>query len=268
MGILLLRGQLTGNEFYALSTQRVCVIDQAMADLYWPGADPIGQRVSFGTKFDAIRAVTIIGVVGTVKQNQLTETAPPGFVYSPYVQFPGSWLRIAMRTKIPPETMVSTVRDAFARLDPELLVSNFTTMEQQIEDSLQTRRSPAILTTIFAGVALLLATVGTYGVLAYSVSQRRREIGVRMALGALPRQILRLFLGMGGRLLLAGCFLGMFGAWITGRAMQSFLFEVAPFPPGLIAGVAALMCLVVQIAILLPAARAAAVDPSETLRHE
>lgn len=268
MGIPLLRGRVPGQEVFTRDAPRVCVIDQAMADRYWPDSDPIGQRLNFGPKFDPDLAKIIIGVVGTVKQKQLTETVPVGMVYTPFAQSPQSWFKIVVRTKMSPKAMAITVRETVAEIDPQLLIYNFTTMERMIEDSLQLRRSPLLLTAIFAGVALLLATIGTYGVLAYAVSHRRREIGVRMALGALPRQILQLFLGMGGRLLLGGLALGVFGSWATGRAMQRFLFDVAPFPPGLIAGVAALMGLVVLIAILLPAARAASIDPSETLRHE
>ncbi|MCC5023321.1 MAG: hypothetical protein J6386_11250 [Candidatus Synoicihabitans palmerolidicus] len=190
--------------------------------------------MSFSTTFEPQKAATIIGVVATVKQRHPTEVKPTGMVYSPFIQFPSNWFRIVARTQMPPETMAKSLRRAVAHLDPELVVTKITTMEQLIDDSLLTRRAPAILTAIFAGVALVLATVGTYGVLAYTVSHRRREIGV----------------------------------WVTGRAMQNFLFEIVPFPPVLIAATAALMGLVVLVAILVPSIRAATIDPSETLRHE
>lgn len=268
MGIPVLSGRTASHEVLRPGATQVCMIDQAMADLYWPDGDPLGRRLSLGPTFDPAKALTIIGVVCTVKQKKLAETAPLGTVYRPFAQMPSGWFRIVVRTAVPPETMANTLRETVAQMDPGLLVYNFTTMERLIDKSLQPRRSPTILTSIFAGVALLLATVGTYGVLAYTVSQRRREIGVRMALGALPRQILQRFLGSGGRLLLGGSILGLLGAWAVGRALRGFLFNVAPFPPLLIGAVAMLMSAIVLLAILIPASRAAAVNPAETLRHE
>ena len=131
-----------------------------------------------------------------------------------------------------------------------------------------TRRSPALLTGIFAGVALVLAAVGIYGVLSYAVSQRHREIGVRMALGALPRQVLAQFLSLGAKLLLAGTLLGLLGAWAAGRAMQTILFGVGPAQPGVLAATFAVTMLVVLLACYIPARRAAKVDPMVALRYE
>jgi predicted permease len=268
MGIPLLRGQLLGDEQYSRKTPFRCVIDQAMADAYWPGGDPIGQRLSFGTTFNPASSLTIVGVVANVKESHNTETQPHGKIYIHFGQFPENWMQVVLRGRLPPTVMAESMRKMVRELDPNLLVTRIMTMEQLIDDKLLTRRSPALLAAIFAGVALLLSAVGTYGVLAYAVSHRRREIGVRMALGALPQQIVRLFLIMGLKLLLGGCALGLLGAWATGRAMRSQLFEVAPFSPLVVGGVTVLIGLVVLAAIALPAARAAAVDPCETLRHD
>jgi ABC-type antimicrobial peptide transport system permease subunit len=268
MGIPFLRGKPFENEFNSMSHPRVCIIDQAVANAYWRDSDPIGQRLSFGASFDPSQAITVVGVVGTVKQEKLTETQPMGTIYSPYVEYPTSWFRAVLRTQLPPAAMAETLRKVAEKMDPELVVTPIITMEQMIDDSLLARRSPAILAAIFAGIALVLATVGTYGVLACAVSYRRREIGIRMALGALPEQIVRLFLNMGARLLLGGCILGLAVAWATGRAMQRFLFEVGSFSPLVMGGVSALMAGVVFTAIIIPAVRAAAVDPCETLRHD
>ncbi len=268
MGIPLLRGRLPGVESYDPGAPRACVIDQAMADAYWPNADPIGQRVCFGTSFDPVRAMTVIGVVGNVKQANVTETQPMGMIYSPFAQFPTSWFFVVMRGELPAAVMAGSLRKAVKELDPELVVTDIATMERMVDDSLLTRRSPALLAAIFAGLALLLCVIGTYGVVVQAVSHRRREIGVRLALGAQPRQVVALFLAMGLRLLAGGCLLGLLGAWATGRAMRGVLFEVAAFPPSIIGGAAALLGLVVICAVGIPAARAAAVDPCETLRHE
>jgi ABC-type antimicrobial peptide transport system permease subunit len=141
-------------------------------------------------------------------------------------------------------------------------------MQARIDDSLIARRSPAILAGIFAMVALLLAAIGTYGVLAYAVGQRRREIGVRMALGALPRQILAQFLSLGARLLVFGIALGVAGTWAAGRAMQSVLFGVGAVHPGVLTATAGVMLGVVFFAMFLPSRRAARLSPIDALRAE
>ena len=141
-------------------------------------------------------------------------------------------------------------------------------MEVRIADSLVARRSPALLAAIFAGVALMLAAIGTYGVLAYAVSQRRREIGVRMALGALPTQVAGHFLSLGLRLLATGMVLGVIGSWLAGRAMQRVLFDVPTLPLATVAGTTVVMTIVSLVACLLPILRASRVDPMEALRCE
>jgi predicted permease len=268
MGIPLLRGELFTQLQYSPKSPRVCVIDQAMADAYWPGIDPLGKRLSLGTTFNPQAAITVIGVVGNVKPAQNFETGPRGMVYLHYGQFGPGWLCVVMRSQLPPAAMAEMLRKKVQEIDPTVLVTQITTMEQLIDDTLVMRRSPALLAVIFAGIALLLSAVGTYGVLAYAVSHRRREIGIRMALGALPQQVVGLFMAMGVRLLLGGCLFGLLGAWATGQAMRSLLFEVSPFSPLVIGGVAVLVGVVALVAIVIPAARAAKVDPCETLRHD
>ena len=141
-------------------------------------------------------------------------------------------------------------------------------MQARVDDSLVMRRSPAILAAVFAGVALLLASIGIYGVLAYAVAMRRREIGVRIALGALPGQIGRQFLSLGLRLLAVGTLLGCFGAWAAGRTMQSILFQVPSFHLSTFAGTAGVMSVITLVACLVPALRAARIDPMEALRSD
>jgi ABC-type antimicrobial peptide transport system permease subunit len=173
-----------------------------------------------------------------------------------------------VRTSLPPETLVPAIRQALLQLDPEMPIDDVRTMETRIDDSLVARRSPAVLAAIFATLALVLAAIGTYGVLAYSVSQRRREIGVRMALGAQPAQIGRQFLALGGRLLVAGMAFGVFGTWAAGRAMQTILFNVPAMRPSVLATTAAMMALVSIAACFFPARRASKVDPMIAMRTE
>jgi len=151
---------------------------------------------------------------------------------------------------------------------PALAVDNIRSMDTRIADSLITRRSPALLAGIFAGVALLLAAIGTYGVLSYAVAQRTREIGIRMALGAQREQIGAQFLSLGLQLLIAGTLLGLLGAWLAGKAMQTVLFDVPPVQVAILLGVAGIMSAVSLVASLIPAGRAAMVDPVEALRAE
>jgi ABC-type antimicrobial peptide transport system permease subunit len=160
------------------------------------------------------------------------------------------------------------LRAALQQIDPGLPATDVKTMETRINDSVSGRRTPLLLSAIFAGVALLLTAVGIYGVLAYSVAQRRREIGVRMALGARPEQILRQFLNMGVGLVAIGLPLGLIGAFLVGRAMAALLFGVGPANPIVLCGTAAILAATAMLACLLPARRAAGVSPAEALRGD
>ena len=201
-----------------------------------------------------------------MKQNDLAETEKLGAVYLPYTD--SVKFQMVIRTSVSAGVMALTVEKLIRQLDPELPINDFKTMQARIDGSLVTRRSPAILAVVFAGVALLLAAIGTYGVLAYAVSQRRREVGVRMALGATPDQIGREFFSLGLRLLAVGALLGCMGAWAAGRAMQSILFEVPSFHIPTFAGTAVAMSLVTLLASLQPAIRAARISPAEAMRNE
>jgi ABC-type lipoprotein release transport system permease subunit len=201
-----------------------------------------------------------------VKQDGLAEQAIHGAAYVPIAD--PSELMVAVRTRQAPEAAGSAMRAAVLRLDPGLLLYDFKTMGSWVGDSLAYRRTPLLLAGIFAGVSLVLAAVGIYGVLAYSIAQRRREIGVRMALGAQPEQILRQFLGLGVRLLAIGLLLGLIGAWLVGRAMAGLLFDIGPMNPIVLGGTALMLAAVALLACLLPARRAAQVSPIEALRSD
>ena len=264
MGIALREGRfLTGDD--TATAQKVCVIDEEAARRYWPQGGAVGQRIMQTVSDPNADRLTIVGVVGSVKQKEMTETAI-GAVYLPYAHYNSTRFTLVVRTAQPPETMGAALRAAVLQLDPELPLSELMTMQSRVDDSLASRRVPVLLAGTFAAVALVLAAAGIYGVLAYSVLQRQREIGVRMALGAQPAQILRQFLGLGGRLLLIGLPLGLFGAWLTGRAMTGLLFGVAPANAVVLGGAALMLGAVAMLACLLPSRRAARISPLQALR--
>jgi predicted permease len=251
------------------SKEQVVVVDEDFARRYWPPGEAVGQQVCFfPRKADGSNVYTVVGVAGTVKHSDLTEKTSTGEVYFPFSRYFARSYFVVVRTGFPPESFAETLRKIVRQTDPEMPVSDIVSMETRIGDSLITRRSPALLTGIFSGVALLLAAIGTYGVLSYAVAQRRREIGVRMALGALPQQVLSHFLGLGSKLLLVSLALGLAGAWAAGRAMQSVLFGVSMFNLGVLATTSVLMMLVVLLACFIPARRASKVDPMVALRYE
>src|ERR1700726_1969789 len=253
--------------------ERVCVVDEDLARRYWPrggGGGALGQRMALGDEKDDAQLFTVVGVVGAVKQAALTEAQGQGAVYLPYAsdRDEHASIFVVTRTSQRPEAFAETLRKLVRAAHPLLAVDNIRSMDTRIADSLITRRSPALLAGIFAGVALLLAAIGTYGVLSYAVAQRRREIGIRMALGAQRHQIGTQFLSLGLRLLAAGTILGLIGACLVARAMQSVLFGVPTLPIVTLLGTALVMTIVSLVACLIPARRATLVDPIEALRAE
>lgn len=267
MGIPLVAGRFLEDADHHRK-EKVCVVDEDFARRYWPKGSALGHRIVNGPTFKADEASTIVGVVGSVKQADLSDKSGQGAVYYTYPDYSGSHLSIVIRTPLAPEALAATLKKTVLALDPELPVDDLKTMQARIDESLVARRSPAVLAGIFSAVALLLAAIGTYGVLAYAVAQRRREIGVRMALGAQPRQVLAQFLGLGARLLLAGIALGVMGSWAAGRAMQGVLFGVDVLQPAVLAATAGVLLVVVLLAVFLPSFRASRVSPLEALRDQ
>jgi putative ABC transport system permease protein len=249
--------------------ERVCVVDEDFARHYWPNESVLGQHLLQGDDTDEAKLFTIVGVVGAVKQTELTEAQGQGALYLPYAyRQGGSSVFVVTRTSQQPEAFAETLRTLVRAAHPELAFDNIRSMETRVAESLLTRRSPALLAGIFAGVALLLAAIGTYGVLSYAVAQRTREIGIRMALGAQRGQIGTHFLSLGLRLLGIGTVIGLIGAWSVGRAMQSVLFGTPTLHLVSLLGTALVMAVVSLIACLIPARRAAKVDPMIVLRAE
>ncbi len=265
MGFSLLEGRFL-NAADSRRGARVCVVDQDFARYYWPQASALGQRLFEGSEETReADAFTVVGVVGAVKQAGLTDEAAQGAVYYPYAQRTDDHLFLAVRTSLPPESLALSVQKLVRQTDPELAVNDVRPMEDRIADSLVAQRTPALLAGIFSMIALLLTAVGTYGVLSYGVAQRRREIGVRMALGARPEQIRGQFLWLTLRLLAAGAILGLTGAWMAGQAMRTLLFHVPPVHPATLAGAAGVIAVVALGACLVPAHRAARTSPMEAL---
>ena len=248
--------------------ERVCVVDEDFSRRYWPGGGALGQRVFQGTDSDDTQLFTIVGVVGSVKQADMTEPEGQGAVYVPYPTRDGANIFVVTRTSQVPEAFTDTLRRLVRAADPELAIDDIHSMETRIAESLIGRRSPAVLAGIVAGVALLLAAIGTYGVLSYTIVLRHREIGVRMALGAQTRQIRTQFLSLGLRLLAAGMVLGVMGVWVIGKTMQAVLFGVPEFHIGTVIATALVMAAVSMVACLIPASRASRVDPMIALRAD
>jgi predicted permease len=253
--------------------ERVCVIDEDFARRYWPKSGPrggaLGQRIFEGSaEGDAADAYTVVGVVGPVKQAGLVEDQAQGAIYYPFGHRMDHSIYLVVRASLPMESLAPALGKAVRRIDPELPVNDLRTMETRIADSLVARRSPALLAILFSGIAMLLTAVGTYGMLSYAVTQRRREIGLRMALGARPEQVRGQFLSLALRLLAAGTALGVLGAWLTGRAMQAVLFQVPPLHVATLAVTAGLLGAVSLAACLLPSHRAARVSPMVVLSEE
>jgi predicted permease len=250
-------------------SERVCVVDEDFARYYWPQGSAIGQRLWDGSEAGTdTEALTIVGVVGGVKQAGLTENEAQGAIYYPYAFRIGDSVFVTVRTSLPPESLGLTLQKAVRQIDADVPVDDLRSMNTRIADSLVARRSPATLAGLFSAIALLLTSIGTYGVLSYAVAQRRREIGVRIALGAQPGQIRIQFLSLSLRLLTAGTVLGLIGAWQAGRAMRSLLFQVPPLNVAVLAAAACVTAAVCLAACLVPSQRAAQVSPMEALAED
>ncbi|WP_321471223.1 ABC transporter permease [uncultured Paludibaculum sp.] len=249
--------------------ERVCVIDEDFARYYWPAGNAVGQFLFNGAdeKSDA-EAFKVVGVVSSAKQAGLTDEAAQGAVYFPYALRSDDSLFVVVRTSLPPESLAVPLQRLVRHIDPELPVSDLRSMDTRIADSLIAYRSPALMAGFFSMIALLLTAVGTYGVLSYAVTQRRREIGLRMALGAQPQQIRIQFLSLALRLLVAGTAVGLVGAWFAGEAMRALLFHVPSLHVGTLASAVAVIGLVSLGACLLPSHRAAKISPMEALADE
>jgi putative ABC transport system permease protein len=244
---------------------RVALVNETFAKRYWPNGNPLGKRLRNRCK--ECQWMEVVGVIRDTKHYGLDQSVRPN-VIMPLAQMPRSGLFIVVRTAVPPESLVNPSRELLRQLDAELPMFDVRTMTERLERSLWVRRFSAWLIGSFAAVALLLAVAGIYGVVSYAVAQRTHEIGLRMALGAQPTDVLRQVLGRGMVLAGAGVAVGIVGALALSRMLQQLLFEVSPRDPLVYAAVVGALAVVALLANALPARRAASVDPMRALRFE
>jgi putative ABC transport system permease protein len=262
MGIPLLRGR----EFSASDSANsapVVVINQKLAETLWPGQDPVGKHF----KLMGDKPSEVVGVVGNVQHNGLGESVSLES-YLAFPQNPWSYVGLAVRTHGDPGAVYGAVRSLVAQIDPELPVHDMRPMEQVVAETMASRRLTLWLVGAFAALALVLASVGIYGVMSYAVTERVHEIGVRVALGAQRRDVLRLVVGHGMRLAAIGLVLGSVAAFFAARAMTTLLFGIRPSDPLTYIAIAVVLALAALAACYIPARRATAVDPMVALRYE
>ena len=265
MGIPLLRGRV----FEAIDSRdnprKVVINNNTMARTFWPDENPIGKtiRMSWGEMLHA----EVVGVVGDVKHGGL-DTAPRSKLYWHHPQFVYSFMTLVIHADGDPTALVPSLRARVGELDPELPISGIRTMDQMVSESLRQPRFTTLLLSIFAVVALVLVAIGLFGLISYSTAQRTREIGVRVALGASRKGVFRMIIGRGVALALAGAGIGILGALILTRFLESMLFDVSPTDPATFAFIVPVLLVIAGIASYLPARRAMKVDPMEALRYE
>ena len=268
MKIPLRRGRFFSSSDHA-TAPRVVIIDERLATRFFGSKDPVGRRLWQPENAEELtrgpgptaRFYNIVGIVGSVRTRALTEREPVGAYYFPVAQDTIRTMTLVARSRTEPDQLTEPIRREISALDPELPFYGVRPMRARVDESLLSRRTPMVLGSVFAAIALFLASVGIYGVLAYQVSQRRREIGIRLALGSEPKRIFRLVLQEGIVLLAGGLALGLAGAFALRRAIEAQLFGVQPTSPIVLAAVVGLLTAVVVVACGLPARRAARIDP-------
>ncbi|MGE5724552.1 MAG: FtsX-like permease family protein, partial [Acidobacteriota bacterium] len=230
------------------------------------GKNPLGQKIIVDMK-DTNLPDEIIGIVGDVHQSSLA-AAPDPVSYWPYPELPYSVMTVVVRTATPPLSMVPAIRETLRQIDKDQPMAKIATMDRLVSDSVASSRFTMLLLSAFAGFALVLACIGIYGVMAYSVAQRTHEIGIRLALGAQRRDVLRLVLAQGARLALIGVGIGVAAAMILTRLMTTLLYRVSASDPMTFAAVAILLTFIAPLACYIPARHAMKVDPMVALRYE
>ena len=248
------------------TTEAVVVIDETLAQRYWPNQDPIGQQMGFNSNGPWF---TIVGLVKHAKSSSLESDNPEGFYFMPMAQRPSAAVSLVVRTNNSrPQDLANAIRSAVHAINPSQPVYDFKTMEERVEESLVSRRFLVVLLSIFAGLALLLAALGLYGVISYSVKLRTRELGIRMALGARRSDLLSMIVRKGMQLAVAGLALGLFTILLMGRALSSLLYQVSLFNLPTLLLTSLILGMTVLLACYLPARRAAGLDPMRTLRED
>lgn len=248
----------------------MAIVNEAFVRQFLPGQSPISVRIDWARSNEPHQWMTIVGVAGDVKHSGLNQPVDPA-VYAPFSQNDEAWRRwmtLVIRTRVPVGALVEDVKKQVWSLDSQIPVSSIQSMDDLLAVSVAQQRFNMLLLGIFAALAVALAGVGIYGMIAYRVSQRTREIGVYIALGAQHRDILRLVMKDGVKLALLGIVLGLAGAIALTRVMVSLLFEVKPTDPATLLGVASLLAAVALLACYIPARRALNIHPMTALRCE
>jgi putative ABC transport system permease protein len=264
MGIPILKGR-EFNLQDTLNSPGVIVINESMARHFWPKEDPVGREIRLGGS-NGPRLI-VVGVVGDVHYLGLDQPVHRQF-FRPYTQAGWPVMTVVVHTANSPGAFIAPVKKALADVFPDRPVSSVATMQQVVKDSTVSRRFPMLLLAAFAALALILAAIGIYGVIAYDVAQRTHEIGIRMALGAQKRDVLTMVVGQGLKLALLGIAVGILGALVLTRFLSSQLYGVRPTDPATLITVSLILSVVALLACYIPSRRAAKVDPMVALRHE
>jgi putative ABC transport system permease protein len=269
------RSHLAGRDLSKLSEdQRLVaglnkiVIDEEFAKRYWPNEDPIGKRVKIGGDENDTPPVEVIGVVGRVKMESLNQNSDRVQGYFAYNQVPQSGMTVIIKGASDPNQLISSVRNVVKTIDKDQPIYSPRTMDDIRAESVQGERLNLTLLSLFAGIALVLAIVGIYGVMSYSVTQRTHEIGIRMAIGARPRDVFKMILGHGMKLALIGVGVGLLLAFALTRLMATMLFGVQPTDVTTFVGISVMLITVTLLACYLPGRRATKVEPTISLRYE
>jgi len=265
MGVPLLAGRTFTDSDKENSTP-VAIASVSLARKYWPGESPVGKRLRFENN-PSEPWFTVVGLVGDAKQLGLNENAPP-LLYLPFEQFALPFTTVAVRSSLPQAAVTSLLKSQLAAIDPDLPFGDVNTLQSEIESNVSQPRFRTMLIGVFAMLALILAAVGVYGLISYSVTQRTREIGIRVALGAAPRQVMGPVVREGVILAVIGIAIGLAGAFAAARALSAFLFGVGASDPLTLAAVALIMLLVAMVASYIPSRRALKVDPVIALRAQ
>jgi predicted permease len=263
LGVTLMKGRDFTDRDNGEAPQ-TAIINNDLAQLYFPGEDPINKRISFD---DRQTWISIVGVIADVKQIGV-DTATRPEVYRPYLQAPSPSMSLVVRSVTNPSNLTAGVKTEIQTIDKDLPIDEASTMEERLSESTSGSRFNVLLLTLFAVVALVLAVVGIYGVMSYSVTQRTHEIGIRVAVGAQPIDVLKTVMGQGILLTLIGVVLGLAGAFALTRLMTTMLFGVEPSDPSTFVAIALLLMIVALMACYIPGRRATKVDPLTALRYE
>lgn len=244
------------------------IIDEEFARRHWPNEDAVGKRIRLGGTDPNAPVLTVLGVVGRVKMEGLSQDSNRVQGYFSFAQMPFSGMTVIAKASADPNQLIAALRQQVKAVDPDQPIYNIRTMNEIRSDSVAPERLNLTLLSIFAGIALVLAIVGIYGVMSYSVTQRTHEIGIRMAIGAQPRDVFRMVISQGMLLALIGVGIGLIGAFGLTRLMTTMLFGVEPTDPATFAVIAVLLTLVALVACYVPSRRATKVDPVISLRYE